>query len=87
MHPATGLSVGAVIRFRTFSCARIGTRWSGSARSVTIRTPRGPVAVRSTLVGQPNVYNLMAAVATATALDVPLEVSVGYGRSWDTAAH
>jgi DNA polymerase-1 len=20
-------------------------------------------------------------------LDVPLEVSVGYGRSWDTAAH
>ncbi|MGH9208758.1 MAG: hypothetical protein ACRD1G_19795, partial [Acidimicrobiales bacterium] len=23
----------------------------------------------------------------ADPLDVPLEVSVGYGRSWDTAAH
>jgi UDP-N-acetylmuramoyl-L-alanyl-D-glutamate--2,6-diaminopimelate ligase len=44
-----------------------------SGLRVTIRTPRGPVAVRSTLVGQPNVYNLMAAVATAIALDVPLE--------------
>ena len=35
------------------------------------RTPRGPVHVRSSLVGQPNVYNLLAAVATADALEVP----------------
>ena len=34
-------------------------------------TPRGPVSVSSPLVGQPNVYNLLAAVATAVALDVP----------------
>ena len=26
-------------------------------------------------------------MGNAYALDVPLEVSVGYGRSWDTAAH
>lgn len=35
------------------------------------RTPRGPVEVRSSLVGQPNVYNLLAAVATADALGIP----------------
>ena len=39
----------------------------------TARTPRGTVHVRSTLVGQPNVYNILAAIATADALDVPLE--------------
>ncbi len=37
----------------------------------TARTPTGPVQVHSTLVGQPNVYNLLAAIATAGALDVP----------------
>ena len=38
-----------------------------------IRTPRGAVHVESTLVGRPNVYNILAAVATATALDVPFD--------------
>jgi UDP-N-acetylmuramoyl-L-alanyl-D-glutamate--2,6-diaminopimelate ligase len=38
-----------------------------------VRTPRGPVRVRSSLVGRPNVYNILAAVAAATALDVPIE--------------
>ena len=33
-----------------------------------VRTPRGTMHVRSTLVGRPNVYNILAAVATATAL-------------------
>src|SRR5207248_1690648 len=37
------------------------------------RTPRGPLSVRSALVGRPNVYNILAAVATATALDVPFD--------------
>ncbi len=37
----------------------------------TARTPRGDVAVRSRLVGRPNVYNLLAAIATAVALDLP----------------
>jgi UDP-N-acetylmuramoyl-L-alanyl-D-glutamate--2,6-diaminopimelate ligase len=35
------------------------------------RTPRGPLAVRSKLVGRPNVYNILAAAATAVALDLP----------------
>jgi UDP-N-acetylmuramoyl-L-alanyl-D-glutamate--2,6-diaminopimelate ligase len=37
------------------------------------RTPRGTVHVRSRLVGRPNVYNILAAVSVATALDLPLE--------------
>ncbi len=37
-----------------------------------IRTPRGTVQVRSRLVGRPNAYNILAAVATAMALDLPL---------------
>jgi UDP-N-acetylmuramoyl-L-alanyl-D-glutamate--2,6-diaminopimelate ligase len=38
-----------------------------------IRTPRGAVAIRSRLVGRPNVYNILAATATAVALDVPAD--------------
>jgi UDP-N-acetylmuramoyl-L-alanyl-D-glutamate--2,6-diaminopimelate ligase len=36
-----------------------------------VRSPQGTVRVRSRLVGKPNVYNILAAVATATALGVP----------------
>jgi UDP-N-acetylmuramoyl-L-alanyl-D-glutamate--2,6-diaminopimelate ligase len=35
-----------------------------------VRTPGGALSIRSTLVGRPNVYNILAAVATATALGV-----------------
>jgi UDP-N-acetylmuramoyl-L-alanyl-D-glutamate--2,6-diaminopimelate ligase len=38
-----------------------------------IRTPRGTVRASSTLVGRPNVYNILAAAATAMAMDLPLE--------------
>ena len=38
-----------------------------------ITTPRGPVRVTSKLVGRPNVYNILAAAATAMSLDVPLD--------------
>jgi UDP-N-acetylmuramoyl-L-alanyl-D-glutamate--2,6-diaminopimelate ligase len=38
-----------------------------------VRTPRGFVNVRSSLVGRPNVYNILAAVATAVALGVPTD--------------
>jgi UDP-N-acetylmuramoyl-L-alanyl-D-glutamate--2,6-diaminopimelate ligase len=38
-----------------------------------VRTPRGTLHVRSKLVGRPNVYNILAAVSTATALDVPFD--------------
>ncbi len=34
-------------------------------------TPRGLLHLRSQLVGRPNVYNILAAVAAATALDLP----------------
>jgi UDP-N-acetylmuramoyl-L-alanyl-D-glutamate--2,6-diaminopimelate ligase len=36
-----------------------------------VRTPRGALHLRSKLVGRPNVYNILAAVATGVALDVP----------------
>ena len=38
-----------------------------------VRTPRGTLRVRSALVGRPNVYNILAAVSAATALDVPFD--------------
>ena len=38
-----------------------------------VRTPRGPIEVRSSLVGRPNVYNILAAVSAATALDLPID--------------
>ena len=38
-----------------------------------VRTPRGSMQIRSSLVGRPNVYNILAAVATGVALDLPLE--------------
>jgi UDP-N-acetylmuramoyl-L-alanyl-D-glutamate--2,6-diaminopimelate ligase len=37
----------------------------------TARTPRGAVNVRSRMVGRPNLYNLLATVAAAVALDIP----------------
>jgi UDP-N-acetylmuramoyl-L-alanyl-D-glutamate--2,6-diaminopimelate ligase len=36
------------------------------------RTPRGTLHLRSRLVGRPNVYNILAAVTCAVALDLPL---------------
>ena len=36
-----------------------------------VRTPRGTLHLRSPLVGRPNAYNVLAAVAAAMALDVP----------------
>ncbi len=36
-----------------------------------VRTPRGTLQIRSPLVGRPNAYNILAAVAAAVALDLP----------------
>lgn len=36
-----------------------------------VRTPRGTLHARSRLVGRPNAYNILAALSTAMALDVP----------------
>ena len=41
--------------------------------SFDVRTPRATLHVTSKLVGRPNVYNILAAVSTATALDVPFD--------------
>jgi UDP-N-acetylmuramoyl-L-alanyl-D-glutamate--2,6-diaminopimelate ligase len=41
--------------------------------SFDVRTPRGALRVRSSLVGRPNVYNILAAVSAATALDLPFD--------------
>jgi UDP-N-acetylmuramoyl-L-alanyl-D-glutamate--2,6-diaminopimelate ligase len=38
-----------------------------------IRTPRGPIRVRSSLIGRPNVYNILAAVSAGTALGLPID--------------
>ena len=38
-----------------------------------VRTPQGTVHVRSRLVGRPNVYNILAAAATAASLRLPLD--------------
>ena len=39
--------------------------------SFEVRTPRGTLSMRSPLVGRPNAYNILAAVAAAMALDLP----------------
>lgn len=39
--------------------------------SFEVRTPRGTLHLKSPLVGRPNAYNILAAVAAAMALDVP----------------
>jgi UDP-N-acetylmuramoyl-L-alanyl-D-glutamate--2,6-diaminopimelate ligase len=41
--------------------------------SFDLRTPRGTVRIESTLVGRPNVSNILAAAATAVALGLPLD--------------
>ncbi|MBI4484718.1 MAG: UDP-N-acetylmuramoyl-L-alanyl-D-glutamate--2,6-diaminopimelate ligase, partial [Acidobacteria bacterium] len=41
--------------------------------SFEARTSRGTVRIESKLVGRPNVYNILAAVSAATALDLPLD--------------
>jgi UDP-N-acetylmuramoyl-L-alanyl-D-glutamate--2,6-diaminopimelate ligase len=44
-----------------------------SGLTFDVRTPRGTLKIESTLVGRPNVYNILAATATAIALDLPLD--------------
>ena len=43
----------------------------------TAATPAGPVPIRSSLVGRPNVYNLLAATAAACALGLPATAIAG----------
>jgi UDP-N-acetylmuramoyl-L-alanyl-D-glutamate--2,6-diaminopimelate ligase len=63
----------------TFAIGRVADVTPGpleftlSGLTFDIRTPRGTVAVQSRLVGRPNVSNILAAAATAVALDLPLD--------------
>jgi UDP-N-acetylmuramoyl-L-alanyl-D-glutamate--2,6-diaminopimelate ligase len=47
--------------------------FSLSGLAFDAQTPCGPIAARSRLVGRPNVYNILAATASAIALDVPVD--------------
>jgi len=44
-----------------------------SGLAFELRTPRGNVTLQSTLVGRPNVYNILTSAATAMALGLPLD--------------
>jgi UDP-N-acetylmuramoyl-L-alanyl-D-glutamate--2,6-diaminopimelate ligase len=48
-------------------------RYSLDGLDFEVRTPRGTLHVKSPLVGRPNAYNILAAVATAVALDLPFD--------------
>jgi len=49
--------------------------------SFEARTPRGTLHLKSPLVGRPNAYNILAAAATATALDLPFSaIETGVSR-------
>ncbi len=48
--------------------------FSFAGLTLDVRTPRGTAHVTSSLVGRPNVYNILAAVSTGVALGFPLSV-------------
>jgi UDP-N-acetylmuramoyl-L-alanyl-D-glutamate--2,6-diaminopimelate ligase len=64
-------------RALTYAIDRPADVQAGSLRSsldglvFEAKTPGGPITVKSPLVGRPNVYNLLAVVAAAVALDLP----------------
>ena len=70
-RPVTyGLLKPADVRVEELSLSLEGVRF-------TATTPVGVVRVRSSLVGRPNAYNLLAAVATASALGIPADAISG----------
>jgi UDP-N-acetylmuramoyl-L-alanyl-D-glutamate--2,6-diaminopimelate ligase len=48
-------------------------RFSIEGLTFQVRTPYGTCDIRSSLVGRPNVYNILAAVAVTTALGIPVD--------------
>ncbi len=53
------------------SADRVGSTFDGL--SCRIQTPKGDLSARSTLMGEFNVHNILASVATGIAMDLPLE--------------
>lgn len=47
--------------------------YSYDGLKMTAETPRGSLLIESALVGQPNAYNILAAVAASIALDIDME--------------
>ena len=68
-RPADIHPSGLTYSLRGFSCEAV--------------TPAGPVAIRSKLVGRPNVYNVLAAVGTAVACGLPVDAIAGGAASLD----
>jgi UDP-N-acetylmuramoyl-L-alanyl-D-glutamate--2,6-diaminopimelate ligase len=58
-----GLGSGAHVRAIEFASTLDGIR-------LEVQTPRGPCSIRSPLIGEPNVMNLLAACAVGIALDL-----------------
>ena len=52
-------------------CIRDSSTFEGL--SCRIKTPKGEFSIRSKLIGQFNLYNILAAVATGIGMDVPLQ--------------
>ena len=61
----------AIDRAADVTPERIESSLSGT--SIDVRTPRGRLQIRSALPGRLNVYNALAAVSVAVALDVPFQ--------------
>ena len=65
-HPVTyAVSAAADVTPGSIEMSLSGLRFD-------VRTPQGTAQISSKLVGRPNVYNILAATATAAALGVPL---------------
>ena len=60
-----GIDRPADVRARHVECTLEGLAFD-------VDTPSGTLAIRSPLVGQPNVYNILGAVGAAIALELPL---------------
>jgi UDP-N-acetylmuramoyl-L-alanyl-D-glutamate--2,6-diaminopimelate ligase len=50
-----------------------GVESSFEGLKFTARTPRGPIPVESTLAGTPNVYNILAALASSIAMEIDMD--------------
>jgi len=59
-----GLEGPAQVRARSLESSLEGLAFD-------VETPRGPISIRSPLIGRPNAYNILAAVALGVALDLP----------------
>jgi UDP-N-acetylmuramoyl-L-alanyl-D-glutamate--2,6-diaminopimelate ligase len=70
-HPVTyGITAVADVSTSSIEMTLGGMRFE-------VATPKGKVQISSKLVGRPNVYNILAATATAVSLDLPVSAIEG----------